>query len=63
MTFQLGVYSFGNTPLVDGEGLGPTSQAIRNVMETIRLAEQVGLDFFGVGSITATSCRSPRRPP
>jgi alkanesulfonate monooxygenase SsuD/methylene tetrahydromethanopterin reductase-like flavin-dependent oxidoreductase (luciferase family) len=49
MTFQLGVYSFGNTPLVDGEGLGPTSQAIRNVMETIRLAEQVGLDFFGVG--------------
>jgi len=49
MTFHLGVYSFGNTPLLDGAGLGPTSQAIRDVLETIRLAEQVGLDFFGVG--------------
>ena len=49
MTFQLGVYSFGNTPLRDGGGLGPTSQAIRDVLEAIRLAEQVGLDFFGVG--------------
>jgi len=49
MTFQLGVYSFGNTPLQDGEGLGPTSQAIRDVLEAIKLAEEVGLDFFGVG--------------
>jgi alkanesulfonate monooxygenase SsuD/methylene tetrahydromethanopterin reductase-like flavin-dependent oxidoreductase (luciferase family) len=49
MTFQLGVYSFGNTPLRDGEGLAPTSQAIRDLLEAIRLAEQVGLDFFGVG--------------
>jgi protocatechuate 3,4-dioxygenase beta subunit len=49
MTFQLGVYSFGNTPLLDGERLGPTSQAIRDVLESIGLAEQVGLDFFGVG--------------
>jgi alkanesulfonate monooxygenase SsuD/methylene tetrahydromethanopterin reductase-like flavin-dependent oxidoreductase (luciferase family) len=49
MTFQLGVYSFGNTPLQDGEGFGSTSQAIRDVLEAIKLAEQVGLDFFGVG--------------
>jgi alkanesulfonate monooxygenase SsuD/methylene tetrahydromethanopterin reductase-like flavin-dependent oxidoreductase (luciferase family) len=49
MTFQLGVYSFGNTPLSDDEGLGPTAQAIRDVVEAITLAEQVGLDFFGVG--------------
>jgi alkanesulfonate monooxygenase SsuD/methylene tetrahydromethanopterin reductase-like flavin-dependent oxidoreductase (luciferase family) len=49
MTFQLGVYSFGNTPVQDDGGLAPTSQAIRDVLEAIRLAEEVGLDFFGVG--------------
>jgi alkanesulfonate monooxygenase SsuD/methylene tetrahydromethanopterin reductase-like flavin-dependent oxidoreductase (luciferase family) len=49
MTFELGVYSFGNTPVRDGGGLGPTSQAIRDVLEDVRLAEEVGLDFFGAG--------------
>ena len=49
MTFQLGVYSFGNTPVQDDGGLAPTSQAIRDVLEAVRLAEEVGLDFFGVG--------------
>lgn len=43
MTFELGVYSFGNTP--DGN----TAQAIRNVLEAVRVAEEVGLDFFGFG--------------
>jgi alkanesulfonate monooxygenase SsuD/methylene tetrahydromethanopterin reductase-like flavin-dependent oxidoreductase (luciferase family) len=45
---ELGVYSFGNTPRVDG-GYGPTAQAIRNALEAVRLAEEVGLDFFGFG--------------
>jgi alkanesulfonate monooxygenase SsuD/methylene tetrahydromethanopterin reductase-like flavin-dependent oxidoreductase (luciferase family) len=49
MAFQLGVHSYGNTPLRDNGRLGPTSQAIRDVLEAIRLAEEVGLDFFGVG--------------
>lgn len=49
MGFELGVYSFGNTPRTAGGGHGPTAQAIRDVMEAIRLAEDVGLDFFGVG--------------
>jgi len=49
MAFQVGIYSFGNTPLLEGKRLGPTSQAIRDVLEAIRLAEQVGLDFFGLG--------------
>jgi len=49
MAFELGVYSFGNTPRLDSGGLGATSQAIRDVLEAIKLAEQVGLDFFGVG--------------
>ncbi|NMO54872.1 LLM class flavin-dependent oxidoreductase [Actinoplanes sp. TBRC 11911] len=47
--FELGVYSFGVAgPDSDGDFVS-TAQAVRNVLEQIRLAEQVGLDFFGVG--------------
>src|SRR2546430_3646122 len=47
--FELGVYTFGNTPRrPDGE-YGSTAQAIRNALEAVRLAEDVGLDFFGFG--------------
>jgi alkanesulfonate monooxygenase SsuD/methylene tetrahydromethanopterin reductase-like flavin-dependent oxidoreductase (luciferase family) len=49
MTFELGVYSFGNTPRAPDGGLGPTAQAIRDVLEAVHLAEEVGLDFFGFG--------------
>lgn len=49
MTFELGVYSFGNTPRTADGGYGTTAQAIRDVLEAVRLAEEVGLDFFGFG--------------
>jgi alkanesulfonate monooxygenase SsuD/methylene tetrahydromethanopterin reductase-like flavin-dependent oxidoreductase (luciferase family) len=49
MTFQLGVYSFGNTPRTAEGEHGPTAQAVRDVLEAVRLAEEVGLDFFGFG--------------
>ena len=49
MTFELGVYSFGNTPPTAGGGHGPTAQAIRDVLEAVRVAEEAGLDFFGFG--------------
>jgi hypothetical protein len=39
MTFELGVYSFGNTPRTAGGGYGPTAQAIRDV---------VGADYSSV---------------
>lgn len=45
---ELGVYSFGDVQQQDGK-LGPTSQAIPNLLEAIQLADKVGLDFFGVG--------------
>jgi probable LLM family oxidoreductase len=45
---ELGVYSFGDVQQLDGK-LGPTSQAILNLLEAIQLADKVGLDFFGVG--------------
>ena len=49
MTFELGVYSFGNTPRTADGGPGSTAQALRHVLEAVRLAEDVGLDFFGFG--------------
>ena len=49
MTLELGVYSFGNTPCTADGGYGPTAQAIRDVLEAVRLAEEAGLDFFGFG--------------
>ena len=47
--FELGVYSFGNTPLTADGGYGPSAQAIRDVLEAVELAEDAGLDFFGFG--------------
>lgn len=47
---QLGVYSFGDihpNP-VTGEKVSP-AQRMADLLERIRLAEQVGLDFFGIG--------------
>jgi alkanesulfonate monooxygenase SsuD/methylene tetrahydromethanopterin reductase-like flavin-dependent oxidoreductase (luciferase family) len=49
MTLELGVYSFGNTPRTADGGYGPTAQAIRNALEAARLADEVGLDFYGFG--------------
>ena len=42
MTFQLGVYSFGNTPRTADGGYGATAQAIRNVLEAVHLASFAG---------------------
>lgn len=47
--FELGVYSFGNTPRSANGDFGASAQAIRDVLEAVHLAEQVGLDFFGFG--------------
>jgi alkanesulfonate monooxygenase SsuD/methylene tetrahydromethanopterin reductase-like flavin-dependent oxidoreductase (luciferase family) len=46
---ELGVYTFGNTPRNEDGGYGPTAQAIRDALEAVRLAEEVGLDYFGFG--------------
>ncbi|RYX79299.1 LLM class flavin-dependent oxidoreductase [bacterium] len=45
---ELGVYSFGDVQRNDNK-LGPTSEAITNLLEAIQLADKVGIDFFGVG--------------
>jgi len=47
--FELGIYTFGNTPRNPDGSYGTTAQAIRNILEAVKLAEEVGLDFFGFG--------------
>src|SRR4051812_44155691 len=47
--FELGVYTFGNTPRNEDGSYCSTAQAIRNVLEAVKLAEEVGLNYFGFG--------------
>jgi alkanesulfonate monooxygenase SsuD/methylene tetrahydromethanopterin reductase-like flavin-dependent oxidoreductase (luciferase family) len=47
--FELGVYTFGNTPRAENGAFGPSAQAIRNVLEAVKLAEEAELDYFGFG--------------
>ena len=47
---QLGLYSFGDVQRDPRTGqLGSTADAMRNLLEAIKLADEVGLDFFGIG--------------
>lgn len=47
---ELGVYSFGDVQADASTGkLGSTADATRNLLEAIQLADQVGLDYFGIG--------------
>src|SRR5476651_644726 len=45
---EIGVFSFGDVQKYNGK-LGPTSEAITNLLEAIQVADKVGIDFFGVG--------------
>src|SRR3982074_3152947 len=47
---ELGLYSFRDVQRDPRPGqLGSTAQATRNLLEAIKLADDVGLDFFGIG--------------
>ena len=47
---QLGVYSFGNLAIDPAtSAYVSTAQAQRDLLEAIELADQVGLEFFGIG--------------
>jgi probable LLM family oxidoreductase len=47
---ELGIYSFGDVQRDGKTGqLGSTAEATRNLFEAIRLADEVGLDYFGIG--------------
>ncbi len=47
---ELGIYSFAEMPGVSGDGTdGGPARRVRDLLEEIELADQVGLDVFGVG--------------
>ena len=46
---ELGVYSFAELPLVAGHGQSGVGQRLSDLLEEIELADQVGLDVFGLG--------------
>lgn len=47
--FALGVDTFGDITLADQETANPAARVLRDVVEEAVLAEEVGLDAFGVG--------------
>jgi probable LLM family oxidoreductase len=50
MTLQLGIYTFGETRVDPDTGRAPDAgQRLRDQVEEIELADQVGLDVFGLG--------------
>src|SRR5699024_8036854 len=50
MTLELGVYTFGDIPSDPSTGMPGTAGAqLANTMEWIRLADDSGLDWFGIG--------------
>lgn len=47
---ELGVYTFGSLARDPQSGeLATSAQATRNLLEMIRVADEVGLDYFGIG--------------
>lgn len=47
---EIGAYSFGARPVDPStDRMISTARAMRNMLEAVQLAEQVGLDYFGVG--------------
>lgn len=48
-TLELAVDTFGDVSLDDAGALLPMPQVIRNVVDQGALADQVGIDFFGIG--------------
>ena len=46
---ELGLYTFADASLDKGPGAITPHQRLRNLMEEIELADQVGLDVFGLG--------------
>jgi hypothetical protein len=63
MTFELGVDSFGNTPRTADGGYGTSAQAIRDLLEAVRLAEEVGLDFFNPATPSPPTSATPGKLP
>ena len=50
MTIELGISTFGETTLLESTGKAIShDQRIRDLVEEIELADQVGLDIYAIG--------------
>jgi hypothetical protein len=59
---EFGIYSFVElTPDADTGTLISPEQRFRDLLEEIELADQVGLELFGIGSITGRTIWLRRR--
>lgn len=47
--FELGLDTFGDITAADSGNLVPAAQVLRDVVEEAVLADEVGIDAFGVG--------------
>ena len=60
---ELGIYTFAETTPDPATGRAdPAAQRLRDLIEEIELADQVGLDVFGVGEHHRPDFASRRRP-
>ena len=47
---ELGISTFGETTEIEGTGITPThDERIRNMIEEMKLADEVGLDLYAIG--------------
>ena len=46
---EIGTFTFAPIPLVQGEGAVTPEQRLRDLLEEVALADEVGLDVYGVG--------------
>lgn len=58
----LGISTFAETPDPRTQRAVSLAERLRDLVEEIELADQIGLDVFGVGEPTARSSPSGRRP-
>ncbi|GAB3386919.1 LLM class flavin-dependent oxidoreductase [Humibacter soli] len=49
MAVQFGLDTFGDVPLREDGAQGPAAETIRNVVEEAVLADELGIDAFGIG--------------
>jgi alkanesulfonate monooxygenase SsuD/methylene tetrahydromethanopterin reductase-like flavin-dependent oxidoreductase (luciferase family) len=62
MSVELGIYTFAENSPDPASGIAISAgQRLRNLMEEVELADQVGLDVFGVGEHHRTSSFPRRR--
>ena len=62
MELELGLDTFGDVT-VDASGVPPSdAEVLRNVVAEGVLADQVGIDFIGVGETTTVPTLRSRRP-